>query len=177
MLELSASQTQGKTKIISSPRVLTQDRKEAKIESGFEVPYQESAASGGTSTSFKDAILGLKVLPQITPDGQIMMTLDVQNDRPIGCAAVDPSIGNTSDICMQKRNVVTNTMIENGGTLIIGGIYNENNENSISKVPLLGDIPVIGNFFKYRRNVHQRNELLVFITPRIIGSSNSTLKY
>ena len=177
MLELSASQTQGKTKIISSPRVLTQDRKEAKIESGFEVPYQESAASGGTSTSFKDAILGLKVLPQITPDGQIMMTLDVQNDRPIGCAAVDPSIGNTSDICMQKRNVVTNTMIENGGTLIIGGIYNENNENSISKVPLLGDIPVLGNFFKYRKNVHQRNELLVFITPRIVGSTNSTLKY
>ena len=177
MLELSASQTQGKTKIISSPRVLTQDRKEAKIESGFEVPYQESAASGGTSTSFKDAILGLKVLPQITPEGNIMMTLDVQNDRPIGCAAVDPSIGNTSEICMQKRNVVTQAMIENGGTLIIGGIYNENNENSTSKVPLLGDIPVIGNFFKYRRNVHQRNELLVFITPRIIGSSNSTLKY
>ena len=177
MLELSASQTQGKTKIISSPRVLTQDRKEAKIESGFEVPYQESAASGGTSTSFKDAILGLKVLPHITPDGNIMMTLDVQNDRPIGCAAVDPSIGNTSDICMQKRNVVTQAMIENGGTLIIGGIYNENNENSISKVPLLGDIPVIGNLFKYRKDTHQRNELLVFITPRIIGSSNSTLKY
>ncbi len=177
MLELSASQTQGKTKIISSPRVLTQDRKEAKIESGFEVPYQESAASGGTSTSFKDAILGLKVLPQITPDGNIIMTLDVQNDRPIGCSAVDASIGNSSDICMQKRNVVTQAMIENGGTLIIGGIYNENNENSISKVPLLGDIPVIGNFFKYRKNSHQRNELLVFITPRIIGSSNSTLKY
>ena len=177
MLELSASQTQGKTKIISSPRVLTQDRKEAKIESGFEVPYQESAASGGTSTSFKDAILGLKVLPQITADGNIIMTLNVQNDRPIGCAAVDPSIGSTSDICMQKRNVVTQAMIENGGTLIIGGIYNENNENSISKVPLLGDIPVLGNFFKYRKNVHQRNELLVFITPRIVGSTNSTLKY
>lgn len=177
MLELSASQTQGKTKIISSPRVLTQDRREAKIESGFEVPYQESAASGGTSTSFKDAILGLKVLPQITADGNIIMTLNVQNDRPIGCAAVDPSIGSTSDICMQKRNVVTQAMIENGGTLIIGGIYNENNENSISKVPLLGDIPVLGNFFKYRKNVHQRNELLVFITPRIVGSTNSTLKY
>lgn len=176
-LELSASQAQGKTKIISSPRVLTQDRKEAKIESGYEVPYQESTSSGATSTSFKDAVLGLKVTPQVTPDGNIIMTLDVQNDRPIACSNVAPDVLRSGDICMQKRNVVTQTMIENGGTLIIGGIYNENNENSIDKVPLLGDIPGIGNLFKHRKNTQQRNELLVFITPRVVDSSSAPLKY
>ncbi|WP_370578146.1 type IV pilus secretin PilQ [Snodgrassella alvi] len=177
MLELSASQTQGKTKIISSPRVLTQDRREAKIESGYEVPYQEASSSGATSTSFKDAVLGLKVTPQITPDGNIIMTLNVQNDRPIACTSVAPGILNTGDICMQKRNVDTQTMIENGGTLIIGGIYNENIENTTDKVPLLGDIPGIGNLFKKRKNTQQRNELLVFITPRIVESSSTPLQY
>lgn len=176
-LELSASQAQGKTKIISSPRVLTQDRKEAKIESGYEVPYQESTSSGATSTSFKDAVLGLKVTPQITPDGNIIMTLNVQNDRPIACSNVAPDVLRSGDICMQKRNVVTQTMIENGGTLIIGGIYNENNENSVDKIPLLGDIPGIGNLFKHRKNTQQRNELLVFITPRVVDSSSAPLKY
>lgn len=177
LLELSASQTQGKTKIISSPRVLTQDRKEAKIESGYEVPYQEASSSGATSTSFKDAVLGLKVIPQITPDGNIIMTLNVQNDRPIACSNVAPDITRSGDICMQKRTVNTQTMIENGGTLIIGGIYNENNENIIDKVPLLSDIPGIGNLFKHRKNTQQRNELLVFITPRIVESSSTPLQY
>ncbi|PIT59226.1 type IV pilus secretin PilQ [Snodgrassella alvi] len=176
-LELSASQSAGKTKIISSPRVLTQDRKEAKIESGYEVPYLEASSSGATSTSFKDAVLGLKVTPQITPDGNIIMTLEVQNDRPIACSNVAADIVRTSDICMQKRTVNTQTMIENGGTLIIGGIYNENNENGIDKVPLLGDIPGIGNLFKHRKNTQQRNEVLVFITPRIVESTNTPLKY
>ncbi|WP_239373949.1 type IV pilus secretin PilQ [Snodgrassella gandavensis] len=177
LLELSASQTEGKTKIISSPRVLTQDRKEAKIESGYEVPYQESTSSGATSVSFKDAVLGLKVTPQITPDGNIIMTLNVQNDKPIACSNVAPDVPMTSDICMQKRTVNTQTMIENGGTLIIGGIYNENNGNTIDKVPLLGDIPGVGNLFKHRKKTQQRNELLVFITPRIVESTNTPLKY
>jgi type IV pilus assembly protein PilQ len=176
-LELSASQSAGKTKIISSPRVLTQDRKEAKIESGYEVPYQEASSSGATSTSFKDAVLGLKVTPQITPDGNIIMTLEVQNDHPIACSNVAADIARTGDICLQKRTVNTQTMIENGGTLIIGGIYNENNENGIDKVPLLGDIPGIGNLFKYRKNKQERGEVLVFITPRIVESTNTPLKY
>jgi type IV pilus assembly protein PilQ len=176
-LELSASQSAGKTKIISSPRVLTQDRKEAKIESGYEVPYQEASSSGATSTSFKDAVLALKVTPQITPDGNIIMTLDVQNDHPIACSNVAADLARTGDICLQKRTVKTQTMIENGGTLIIGGIYNENNENGIDKVPLLGDIPGIGNLFKYRKNKQERGEVLVFITPRIVESTNTPLKY
>ncbi|PIT56952.1 type IV pilus secretin PilQ [Snodgrassella alvi] len=177
LLELSASQSEGKTKIISSPRVLTQDRKEAKIESGYEVPYQESTSSGATSISFKDAVLGLTVTPQITPDGNIIMTLKVQNDKPISCSNVAPDVPLTSDICMQKRTVDTQTMIENGGTLIIGGIYNENNGNTTNKVPLLGDIPGVGNLFKYRKKTQQRNEVLVFITPRIVESTNTPLKY
>ncbi|PIT20625.1 pilus assembly protein PilQ [Snodgrassella alvi] len=176
-LELSASQSEGKTKIISSPRVLTQDRKEAKIESGYEVPYQEATSSGATSVSFKDAVLGLKVTPQITPDGNIIMTLNVQNDHPVACSNVAADVTRSGDICLQKRTVNTQTMIENGGTLIIGGIYNENNEYGTSKVPLLGDIPGIGNLFKYKKNKQDRSEVLVFITPRIVESTNTPLKY
>ncbi|WP_239427631.1 type IV pilus secretin PilQ [Snodgrassella communis] len=176
-LELSASQSEGKTKIISSPRVLTQDRKEAKIESGYEVPYQEASSSGATSVSFKDAVLGLKVTPQITPDGNIIMTLNVQNDHPVACSNVAADLTRSGEICLQKRTVNTQTMIENGGTLIIGGIYNENNEYGTSKVPLLGDIPGIGNLFKYKKNKQDRSEVLVFITPRIVESTNTPLKY
>ena len=176
-LELSASQSEGKTKIISSPRVLTQDRKEAKIESGYEVPYQEATSSGATSISFKDAVLGLKVTPQITPDGNIIMTLNVQNDHPVACSNVAADLVRSGEICLQKRTVNTQTMIENGGTLIIGGIYNENNEYGTNKVPLLGDIPGIGNLFKYKKNKQDRSEVLVFITPRIVESTNTPLKY
>ncbi|WP_239352054.1 type IV pilus secretin PilQ [Snodgrassella communis] len=176
-LELSASQSEGITKVISSPRVLTQDRKQAKIESGYEVPYQEATSSGATSVSFKDAVLGLTVTPQITPDGNIIMTLNVQNDHPVACSNVAADVTRSGDICLQKRTVNTQTMIENGGTLIIGGIYNENNEYGTSKVPLLGDIPGIGNLFKYKKNRQDRSEVLVFITPRIVESTNTPLKY
>ncbi|NUE65727.1 type IV pilus secretin PilQ [Snodgrassella sp. ESL0253] len=177
LLELSASQSEGKTKIISSPRVLTQDRREAKIESGYEVPYLEATSSGAASVSFKDAVLGLTVTPQITPDGNIIMTLNVQNDHPIACSNVAADVTRSGDICLQKRTVNTQTMIENGGTLIIGGIYNENNEYGLDKVPLLSDIPGIGSLFKHRKNKQERSEVLVFITPRIVESTNTPLKY
>lgn len=175
-LELSAAQTEGKTKIISSPRVLTQNRKLAKIESGMEVPYQEASSSGATSTSFKDAVLGLEVTPEITPDGNIIMTLKIQNDKPVACNSIDANLY-TSDICMKKKTVETQTMIENGGTLIIGGIYTEDNTDNIRKVPLLGDIPGVGNLFKYKNRNQSRSELLVFITPRIIDIDSSSLLY
>ncbi|MDF7675654.1 type IV pilus secretin PilQ [Neisseriaceae bacterium ESL0693] len=173
-LELSAAQTEGKTKIISSPRVLTQDRQEAKIESGMEVPYQEASSSGATSTSFKDAVLGLTVTPEITPDGNIIMTLKVQNDKPVACNSIDANLF-TSDICMKKKTVDTKTMIENGGTLIIGGIYTEDNTDTVRKVPLLGDIPIMGNLFKYKNRNQSKSELLVFITPRIVDMTGSKL--
>ena len=169
-LELSASQAEGKTKIISSPRVLTQDRKEASIESGTEIPYQEASSSGATSISFKKAVMSLKVLPQITPDGNIIMDVKVNKDSPdYTCTASEP--------CINTKSVDTRAMVENGGTLILGGIYQEENANSQDKVPLLGDIPVIGNLFKYQKKSQTRNELLIFITPRIMNTTGSALRY
>ena len=169
-LELSASQAQGKSKIISSPRVLTQDRKEATIESGKEIPYQEASSSGATSTSFKKAVLGLTVTPNITPDGQVIMDIQVNKD------SVDASCGATEP-CISTKNLKTMAMVEDGGTLILGGIYEEENSDSVRKVPLLGDIPVVGNLFKSRARNENRNELLIFITPRIMDNQGSTLRY
>ena len=169
-LELSASQAQGKSKIISSPRILTQDRKEAVIESGKEIPYQEASSSGATSTSFKKAVLGLKVTPNITPDGQIIMDIQVNKD------SVDASCG-ASEPCISTKNLKTMAMVEDGGTLILGGIYEEENSNTLNKVPLLGDIPIVGNLFKSRARSEVRRELLIFITPRIMDNTGSTLRY
>ncbi len=169
-LELSASQAQGKSKIISSPRVLTQDRKEATIESGTEIPYQEASSSGATSTSFKKAVLALKVTPNITPDGQVIMDIQVNKD------SVDSSCG-ASEPCISTKSLKTMAMVEDGGTLILGGIYEEDNSNSVSKVPLLGDIPVVGNLFKSRSRSETRKELLIFITPRVMDYQGSTLRY
>ena len=168
--QLSASQAQGKSKIISSPRVLTQDRKEATIESGKEIPYQEASSSGATSTSFKKAVLGLTVTPNITPDGQVIMDIQVNKD------SVDASCGATEP-CISTKNLKTMAMVEDGGTLILGGIYEEENSDSVRKVPLLGDIPVVGNLFKSRARNENRNELLIFITPRIMDNQGSTLRY
>ena len=169
-LELSASQAQGKSKIISSPRILTQDRKEAVIESGKEIPYQEASSSGATSTSFKKAVLGLKVTPNITPDGQIIMDIQVNKD------SVDASCG-ASEPCISTKNLKTMAMVEDGGTLILGGIYEEENSDTVNKVPFLGDIPVVGNLFKSRSRSDSRNELLIFITPRIMDHQGSNLRY
>ncbi|ASP16894.1 type IV pilus secretin PilQ [Neisseria sp. 23W00296] len=169
-LELSAQQAQQKAKIISSPRVLTQDRKEAVIESGTEVPYQEASSSGATSTSFKKAVLGMTVTPQITPDGQIIMDIKVNKDSVNrNCGASEP--------CIDTKRLDTRAMVEDGGTLILGGIYEEENSEGVSKVPLLGDVPVLGNLFKHRSRNNSKKELLIFITPRIVDNLGSTLRY
>lgn len=174
-LELSASQAQGLSKIISSPRVLTQDRKEAVIESGTEIPYQEASSSGSTSTSFKKAVMSLKVIPQITPDGNIIMDVQINKDSPDStCGA---SLVNSTEPCIATKNLTTKAMVEDGGTLIVGGIYQEENTNEKKKVPVLGDIPVLGNLFKYQGRNQRRNELLIFITPRVMNISGSTLRY
>ena len=163
-------QEENRGKIISSPRVLTQDRKEAIIESGKEVPYQEASSSGATSTSFKKAVLGLAVTPQITPDGNVIMDVVVKKDSvDLTCSAYAP--------CINTKNLNTRAMVEDGGTLILGGIYEEDNSNLDRKVPLLGDIPVLGNLFKYQKRNQSRNELLIFITPRIMGNTGSNLRY
>ena len=142
-LEISASETLGKSKTLSNPRVLTQDRKEATIESGTEIPYQEASSSGATSVSFKKAVLGLTVTPNVTPDGQIIMTVKITKDTPIDC-----TVDSLTTKCIKTKNLNTQAMVENGGTLIVGGIYEEETGDTIRKVPLLGDIPVIGNLFK-----------------------------
>ncbi|RPC44755.1 pilus assembly protein PilQ, partial [Neisseria meningitidis] len=147
-LELSASESLSKTKTLANPRVLTQNRKEAKIESGYEIPFTvTSIANGGSSTNteLKKAVLGLTVTPNITPDGQIIMTVKINKDSPAQCAS-----GNQTILCISTKNLNTQAMVENGGTLIVGGIYEEDNGNTLTKVPLLGDIPVIGNLFKTR---------------------------
>ncbi|WP_127247748.1 type IV pilus secretin PilQ [Neisseria meningitidis] len=174
-LELSASESLSKTKTLANPRVLTQNRKEAKIESGYEIPFTvTSIANGGSSTNteLKKAVLGLTVTPNITPDGQIIMTVKINKDSPAQCAS-----GNQTILCISTKNLNTQAMVENGGTLIVGGIYEEDNGNTLTKVPLLGDIPVIGNLFKTRGKKTDRRELLIFITPRIMGMAGNSLRY
>ncbi|EMU1695822.1 type IV pilus secretin PilQ [Neisseria gonorrhoeae] len=174
-LELSASESLSKTKTLANPRVLTQNRKEAKIESGYEIPFTVTTASGGgnsTNTELKKAVLGLTVTPNITPDGQIIMTVKINKDSPAQCAS-----GSNTILCISTKSLNTQAMVENGGTLIVGGIYEENNGNTLTKVSLLGDIPVIGNLFKTRGKKTDRRELLIFITPRIIDTAGNSLRY
>jgi len=159
-LELSALEADGKGKIISSPRVLTGDKVEALIEQGTELPYQSATSSGATSVSFRKANLSLKVKPQITPDGNIIMTLDINKD----------SVGQVTSagFAIDTKHVKTEVLVENGGTVVIGGIFLQDERTDITKVPLFGDIPVLGNLFKNSAKHDNKTELLVFITPRIV---------
>ena len=171
-LELSAMETENRSKTISTPRVLTQDRKEALIEQGFEIPYTKDDGDGKRSTSFKKAVMSLKVLPQITPDNKVILDIEIHKDYP------DNSIRNVvGEPGIATQQVKTQAMVEDGGTLIVGGVYQEVMSNTINKVPVLGDLPVLGNLFKSRGREHKRNELLFFITPRIMGGETSVLRY
>lgn len=159
-LELSALEADGKGKIISSPRVLTGDKVEALIEQGTELPYQSATSSGATAVSFRKANLSLKVKPQITPDGNIIMTLDINKD----------SVGQVTaaGFAIDTKHVKTEVLVENGGTVVIGGIFSQDERNTTTKVPLFGDIPVLGNLFRNNAKTDNKTELLVFITPRIV---------
>lgn len=170
-LELTAMQEQNRGKIISSPRVLTQDRKEATIKAGREIPYQEASSSGATSTSFKEAVLGLTVTPQITPDGNVIMDIKLNKD------SVDQGCSVLGTPCISTKELTTRAMVEDGGTIILGGIYEEDNSNTQYKVPLLGDIPLFGPLFRGTKRNNEKNELLIFITPRIMGSEGNVLRY
>ncbi len=160
-LELSALEADGKGKIISSPRVLTANQVEALIEQGTEIPYQQATSSGATSVSFRKANLSLKVKPQITPDGNIIMTLDVNKDSP---GATTPA-----GVQINTKHVKTEVLIENGGTVVIGGIYEQTDRTDVTQVPFLGDLPYVGFLFKNRQTATAKTELLVFITPRIVN--------
>ncbi|SFA94733.1 type IV pilus assembly protein PilQ [Collimonas sp. OK607] len=159
-LELSALEADGKGKIISSPRVVTADQQKALIEQGTEIPYQNATSSGATSVEFKKANLKLEVTPQITPDGNVILTVDVTNDS---VGVVVPG-----GVSINTKHVQTQVQVENGGTVVIGGIYTQTISNDVNKVPLLGDIPVLGYLFKQTAIVNKRTELLIFLTPKIV---------
>ena len=159
-VEISALEADGKGKTISSPRVLTADQVEAIIEQGTEIPYQQATSSGATSVSYRKANLSLKVKPQITPDGNIIMTLDVNKDEP---GATTPA-----GIAINTKHVKTEVLVENGGTVVIGGIYDQRDRNDNTRVPFFGDLPYIGFLFRNQVNTSSKTELLVFITPRIV---------
>jgi len=159
-LELSALEQDGNGKIVSSPRVITADQVKALIEQGEELPYQAATSSGATSVQFRKAILKLEVTPQITPEGFVLLDLDVNKD----------SVGRPTlqGFAIDTKHVRTQVLVENGGTVVIGGIFTQQNLEEINKVPLLGDIPYMGWLFKNRLLTTKKTELLVFITPKIV---------
>ncbi|WP_374040993.1 type IV pilus secretin PilQ [Massilia sp. PAMC28688] len=165
-LELSALEADGKGKIISSPRVVTEDKNVAIIEQGVELPYQEASSSGATSISFKKANLRLEVTPQITPDGNVMLDVNVTKDSK--------GEETRAGFAINNQRVKTKVMVENGGTVVLGGIYQQTETSNVAKVPFLGDLPVLGNLFKTSSRNNSKQELLVFITPKIIAERIST---
>jgi type IV pilus assembly protein PilQ len=162
-LELSAMEADGKGRIVSSPRIITADQTKALIEQGTEYPYAVTAPNGATTLAFKKAVLKLEVTPQITPEGNIILDLDVNKD----------SRGETTTqgVAIDTKHVKTQILIENGGTVVIGGIFEMEETNQENKIPLLGDVPVVGNLFKNRTKESTKREMLVFITPKVISDN------
>jgi type IV pilus assembly protein PilQ len=165
--EISALEADGRGKVISSPRVMTANQNEALIEQGVEIPYQQATSSGATSVSFRKANLSLKVKPQITPDGKITMTLDVNKDTP------NTRLSTGAGVAIDTKHVKTEVLVENGGTVVIGGIYTQETRNNTQRIPFFGDLPYIGWLFKNREWIDDKTELLIFITPKIIAESLS----
>jgi type IV pilus assembly protein PilQ len=164
-LEISALQADGKGKIVSSPRVITGDNIEAIIEQGSEIPYQQATSSGATSISFRKATLSLKVKPQITPDDNVIMKLEVHKDSRGDETIAGPAI--------DTKQVNTEVLVENGGTVSIGGIFIQEEQKTVTKVPLLGDVPLFGVLFRQENNKNDRRELLIFVTPKILRDTVS----
>jgi type IV pilus assembly protein PilQ len=165
-LELSALQAEGRGEVVSNPRVITANQKEAIIKQGVEIPYQQASSSGATNVSFKEAVLSLKVTPQITPDDRVIMDLNVTKDSVGTIYAGVPSI--------DKREVNTQVLVENGETVVLGGIYEQTRSKNVTKVPLLGDLPFMGALFRTTSQVDDKVELLIFVTPKILKESLST---
>jgi type IV pilus assembly protein PilQ len=160
-LELSALEATGRGKIVSSPRVVTADQEKATVAQGEELPYQAATSSGATSVQFRKAALRLDVQPQITPEGNVILDVDVSKDS-VGRAT-------TAGFAIDTKQVKTKVLVENGGTVVIGGIYTQVEKEELNKVPLLGDLPFVGNLFQNKARVANKTELLVFITPKIIS--------
>ena len=165
-LELTALEAEGRGEIISTPRVITANQKEAHIEQGVEIPYQQSSSSGATTVQFKKAVLSLTVTPQITPDNNIIMDLKVHKDS-VGQIISTGGLGGTVP-SIDTRSIETQVLVANGQTVVLGGIYETERRETITKVPLLGDIPALGYLFRSKKIVHNKAELLIFVTPRIL---------
>ncbi len=169
-LELSAAQNEGKSETIASPRVITANQKQATIMQGVEIPYQESASSGATTTQFKNAVLSLKVTPLITPDNRVILDLDVSDDT-VGAQVTSATGGSVPSI--DTRQIVTQVLVNDGQTVVLGGILDTTRSKSANKVPFLADIPVLGNLFKSTININNKTELLIFITPKILREGSN----
>ncbi len=165
-LELSALEADGGGEVISQPKIVTSDKQKATIKNGTEIPYQEASSSGATSTSFKEAVLSLEVTPQITPDGRVIMDIKVTND------SVKSTGGDASSVpSIDKNEVQTKVLVNDGETLVIGGIFNNIQTQGKSKVPLLGDLPGVGKLFSRTTKSNIKKEVLIFITPKIISDT------
>jgi type IV pilus assembly protein PilQ len=169
-LELSAAQAEGRGEIISSPRLITANQREATIEQGVEIPYQESSSSGATTTQFKKAVLSLKVTPQITPDNRVILDLTVAKDS-VGQLVASATGGFVPSI--DTREIVTQVLVNDGQTVVLGGILETERRDSEVKVPWLGDVPVLGRLFKTTSKTDNKDELLIFVTPRILREGSS----
>jgi type IV pilus assembly protein PilQ len=170
-LELTALEAEGRGEIVSTPRVITANQKEARIEQGVEIPYQQSASSGATTIQFKKAVLSLTVTPQITPDNNIIMDLTVHKDN-VGDIISTGGLGGTVP-SIDTRAVETQVLVADGQTVVLGGIYETERRETVSKVPFLGDIPFVGNLFKSKQRTDNKAELLIFVTPRILEEGSS----
>jgi type IV pilus assembly protein PilQ len=159
-LEISALEADGKLKVVSSPRLITADQIKASISSGTKIPYQKATSSGATSVEFIDAVLKLDVTPQITPEGNVIMKVEVNKDEPGAATGGVPSIN--------TKSIKTEVLVENGGTVVIGGIFSSTENESTTQVPFLGDLPFVGNLFKTKSKTSNRSELLIFLTPKVV---------
>jgi type IV pilus assembly protein PilQ len=164
-LEISALEADGKGKIVSSPRIITADQVKALISQGTKIPFQKSTSSGATSVEFIEASLKLEVTPQITPEGNVILDVQVNKDSLGTLTALGREIN--------VKQIKTQVLVENGGTVVIGGIFEQNDSTAETKVPLLGDIPYLGNLFKTRTRDSSRTELLVFLTPRVVSERSA----
>ena len=164
-LEISALEADGKGKIVSSPRVITADQVKALIEQGEELPYQTATSSGATALQFRKANLKLEVTPQITPEGNVILDVDVTKD----------SVGRQTGagFAIDTKHVKTQVLVENGGTVVIGGIFSQTDREEITKVPFLGDIPYLGNLFKTKAKTSNKTELLIFLTPKVVSEKTT----
>ena len=166
LAELSALEAEGRGEVVSQPKVITGDKQEAEIKTGEEIPYEESSSSGATTISYKEAVLSLRVTPSITPDGRLVLDLNITQDSR---SDTIPGQGGSEIPIIDKNEIRTQVLVNNGETIVLGGVFQEQDLQQIAKVPLLGDLPFVGRLFKRTSSSSQKRELLIFITPRILA--------